>query len=315
MYRVPTALGIHLAVRSVSPAVPAFCGMDSVLLLLGLSSGLLLASWSLAWSIPMLPYIAGAYSTSLDHAIWSLTFYLLAWALAVVPATWLYQRFGELRMFQISLTLLMVATLPDVFSDHFGLFLGGRFLQGTAAGFLTPLTLCADSRRRLSVQRFFGTVDASWRHLQGAPGLAVPHFALAKPAGALAGKRSRRAGPVHPAPDHPECRTIHAIHALALGLDGAGCACPRMAHQRATPPSGGLNPLSGAQVDSENLARFGLSVGQAFSPCTNVKADAPIMAGAYVQVLKACYAPGASALTHGFEAYNSGNTMRVMPDV
>ena len=68
-------------------------------------------------------------------------------------------------------------------------------------------------------------------------------------------------------------------------------------------------------MDSENLARFGLSVGQAFSPCTNVKADAPIMAGAYVQVLKACYAPGASALTHGFEAYNSGNTMRVMPDV
>ncbi|MCL4526330.1 MAG: MFS transporter [Gammaproteobacteria bacterium] len=142
MHRIFAAPGIRLAVRPVSPDAPdpAFTRVDSVLLLLGLSSGLLLASWSLAWSIPMLPYIAGAYSTSLDHAIWSLTFYLLAWALAVVPATWLYQRFGELRMFQISLTLLMVATLPDVFSDHFGLFLGGRFLQGTAAGFLTPLT-------------------------------------------------------------------------------------------------------------------------------------------------------------------------------
>ncbi len=113
--------------------------MDSILLLLGLSSGMVLASWSLAWSIPMLPYIAGAYSTSLDHAVWSLTFYLLAWALAIVPATWLYQRFGELRMFQFSLLLLMLATLPDVFSDHFGLFLIGRFAQGAAAGFLTPL--------------------------------------------------------------------------------------------------------------------------------------------------------------------------------
>ncbi|MBU2824958.1 multidrug efflux MFS transporter, partial [Acidithiobacillus ferrooxidans] len=143
MHRIFAAPGICLAVRPVSPdavADPTFTRVDSVLLLLGLSSGLLLASWSLAWSIPMLPYIAGAYSTSLDHAIWSLTFYLLAWALAVVPATWLYQRFGELRMFQISLTLLMVATLPDVFSDHFGLFLGGRFVQGMAAGFLTPLT-------------------------------------------------------------------------------------------------------------------------------------------------------------------------------
>ena len=97
MHRIFAAPGICLAVRPVSPdaaANPTFTRVDSALLLLGLSSGLLLASWSLAWSIPMLPYIAGAYSTSLDHAIWSLTFYLLAWALAVVPATWLYQRFG-----------------------------------------------------------------------------------------------------------------------------------------------------------------------------------------------------------------------------
>jgi len=63
-----------------------------------------------------------------------------------------------------------------------------------------------------------------------------------------------------------------------------------------------------AQVDSENLGRLGLSVQQAFNPCTNVRAGATIMAGAYVQAIKAGYAPGVDALTHGFEAYNSGST-------
>lgn len=63
-----------------------------------------------------------------------------------------------------------------------------------------------------------------------------------------------------------------------------------------------------AQVDSENLPRFGLSIRQAFNPCTNIRTGALILAGAYLQALKAGYAPGASALTHGFEAYNSGQT-------
>jgi type IV secretion system protein VirB1 len=63
-----------------------------------------------------------------------------------------------------------------------------------------------------------------------------------------------------------------------------------------------------AQIDSENLGRLGLSVQQAFDPCTNVRAGATIMAGAYVQAIKAGYAPGVDALTHGFEAYNSGST-------
>ena len=63
-----------------------------------------------------------------------------------------------------------------------------------------------------------------------------------------------------------------------------------------------------AQVDSENLPRFGLSIRQAFNPCTNIRTGALILAGAYLQALKAGYAPGVPALTHSFEAYNSGQT-------
>ena len=63
-----------------------------------------------------------------------------------------------------------------------------------------------------------------------------------------------------------------------------------------------------AQVDSENLGMLHLTVSQAFNPCTNVSAGAVIMAGAYIQALKAGYPAGVQALTHGFEAYNSGQT-------
>lgn len=63
-----------------------------------------------------------------------------------------------------------------------------------------------------------------------------------------------------------------------------------------------------AQVDSENLGMLHLTVRQAFNPCTNVSAGAVIMAGAYIQALRAGYPAGVQALTHGFEAYNSGQT-------
>jgi type IV secretion system protein VirB1 len=63
-----------------------------------------------------------------------------------------------------------------------------------------------------------------------------------------------------------------------------------------------------AQVDSENLGMLHLTVRQAFNPCTNVSAGAAIMAGAYIQALRAGYPAGVQALTHGFEAYNSGQT-------
>ena len=59
-----------------------------------------------------------------------------------------------------------------------------------------------------------------------------------------------------------------------------------------------------AQVDSENLSWLGLSVQQAFNPCTNLKAAQRILVGAYHQA----GASGVQSLAGAFEAYNSGNT-------
>jgi type IV secretion system protein VirB1 len=59
-----------------------------------------------------------------------------------------------------------------------------------------------------------------------------------------------------------------------------------------------------AQVDSENLRWLGISIAQAFDPCTNLRAAQKILMGAYRQA----GAAGTASLTGAFEAYNSGNT-------
>jgi type IV secretion system protein VirB1 len=61
-----------------------------------------------------------------------------------------------------------------------------------------------------------------------------------------------------------------------------------------------------AQVDSENLGRLGLSISQAFSPCTNVKAGAAIFSGAW-KGAQAHGFSGGNRLMAALSAYNSGN--------
>ncbi|OCX70904.1 lytic transglycosylase domain-containing protein [Acidithiobacillus thiooxidans] len=58
-----------------------------------------------------------------------------------------------------------------------------------------------------------------------------------------------------------------------------------------------------AQVDSENLGWLGLSVQQAFNPCSNLQAAQRILVGAYRQA----GANGTKSLDGAFQAYNSGN--------
>jgi type IV secretion system protein VirB1 len=59
------------------------------------------------------------------------------------------------------------------------------------------------------------------------------------------------------------------------------------------------------QVNTSNLGWLGLSIGQAFDPCTNIAAGGRILTDDYVSAARR-YGPGQLALYHAFEAYNSG---------
>jgi type IV secretion system protein VirB1 len=59
------------------------------------------------------------------------------------------------------------------------------------------------------------------------------------------------------------------------------------------------------QVNSDNLARYGVDPATAFDPCLNVSMGADILTRAY-HASEAVYGPGQNALFHAFEIYNSG---------
>ncbi|MHB1706093.1 MAG: hypothetical protein ACYCSH_08665, partial [Acidithiobacillus sp.] len=48
----------------------------------------------------ILPYIAGGLATSSDHALWTLTYYIVHWSLGITLMPWTTARFGARRVFQ-----------------------------------------------------------------------------------------------------------------------------------------------------------------------------------------------------------------------
>jgi type IV secretion system protein VirB1 len=61
-----------------------------------------------------------------------------------------------------------------------------------------------------------------------------------------------------------------------------------------------------SQINSANLPRLGLTVADAFEPCTNLRAGATILGGDYAAAA-ARFGPGQVALRHALGAYNTGS--------
>ncbi|MBD5633349.1 MAG: lytic transglycosylase domain-containing protein [Candidatus Eremiobacteraeota bacterium] len=61
-----------------------------------------------------------------------------------------------------------------------------------------------------------------------------------------------------------------------------------------------------SQINSANLPKLGLSVADAFVPCTNLRAGAAILGGDYVAAAQR-FGPGQVALRHALGAYNTGS--------
>jgi type IV secretion system protein VirB1 len=60
------------------------------------------------------------------------------------------------------------------------------------------------------------------------------------------------------------------------------------------------------QINSNNFSRLGISLPQAFNPCTNIAAGARILTGAYEKATKS-HGEGQAALRAALSTYNTGN--------
>lgn len=64
-----------------------------------------------------------------------------------------------------------------------------------------------------------------------------------------------------------------------------------------------------AQINSNNLRAYGVSVKDVFEPCTNIKVGSKILSSFYAKSVQK-YGPGDVSLFHALSAYNTGSFYR-----
>jgi len=128
---------------------------------------------------PMLPEIADRFDVSIDTAAWSLTAYLLPFAVVLLVSGTLGDHWGRRRTVRAAYIAYGIASLLCVLAPTMGVFLGGRALQGVANAFTTPLLVTAifDAVAPGELGRWLGRFG----------GMQAAGMALAPLAGGLAG--------------------------------------------------------------------------------------------------------------------------------
>ena len=177
------------AARPSSSLVPLFSGV-------GLALGL--GSFEGAAVQGIFPYVAGGLSTSSYDALWTLTYFIVHWALGITLMPWTTARFGPRRAFQAAVIAAGAGTLISALTHNLWIMLLSRALEGLGAGLLVPLSqslfLGATPPRRhgmvtvfwsnaMLLPFFLGPVIGGW--LAVGPGfrfifwLSLPLFVLA----------------------------------------------------------------------------------------------------------------------------------------
>lgn len=85
------------------------------------------------------PSIGHALQASVGELAWVSNGYILGLTLVIPLSAWLAQRIGGRRVFLLSLTLFMLATMAAGYADSIGELIGWRVLQGMGGGLLIPI--------------------------------------------------------------------------------------------------------------------------------------------------------------------------------
>jgi DHA2 family multidrug resistance protein len=107
-----------------------------------------------------IPAIAGDMGVSPAQGTWVITSFAVANAISVPLTGWLTQRFGQVRLFTVSVLLFVIASWLCGLAPNIGTLIAFRVLQGLVAGPMIPLsqTLLLASYPRAKA----GTAMAMW---------------------------------------------------------------------------------------------------------------------------------------------------------
>jgi MFS family permease len=85
------------------------------------------------------PALTRHFGLGQDQVQWSVTGFMAAMTVAMLPTPWLLERFGFRQVFLLSLMVLTAASVAGFLVPTFSLVVTARIVQGLAAGVLQPL--------------------------------------------------------------------------------------------------------------------------------------------------------------------------------
>ena len=111
------------------------------------------------------PTIIGDLHASLDEVLWVINAYLLVYAVVLIPAGRLGDRFGQRNVFIAGLSLFTLASAACGFAQNPGQLIAARVLQGVGGGLLAPqglalITSLFPENRRGAALGMFGGLNA-----------------------------------------------------------------------------------------------------------------------------------------------------------
>src|SRR6267378_3965573 len=87
-----------------------------------------------------IPAIAGDLGVSPNQGTWIITSFAVANAISLPLTGWLTQRYGQVRLFTLSVLLFVVASLACGLAPSLGWLIVARVIQGAVAGPMIPLS-------------------------------------------------------------------------------------------------------------------------------------------------------------------------------
>jgi DHA2 family multidrug resistance protein len=123
-----------------TPLHPPLDGRARALGTLALSAAVFMNVLDTSIANVSLPAISGDLGVSTTQGTWVITSFAVANAISVPLTGWLSQRFGQVRLFVMSVTLFVIASWLCGLANNMPLLIAFRILQGFVAGPMIPLS-------------------------------------------------------------------------------------------------------------------------------------------------------------------------------
>ncbi|WP_446665834.1 DHA2 family efflux MFS transporter permease subunit [Flexivirga sp. B27] len=119
-----------------------------------------------------IPALQEGLHTNINNAVWVVSAYLLAYAVPLLVAGRLGDRFGPRRLYLIGLAIFTVSSLWCGLTDSIGMLIAARVTQGLGAALMTPQTMAVITRTFPGERR--GQAMSLWGAVAGVATLVGP---------------------------------------------------------------------------------------------------------------------------------------------